>query len=43
MLKMNPDKIREERFVRFKDDLENDKQLPLIADEIRTRCRIINS
>jgi hypothetical protein len=38
---MNPDEIREKRLALFKDDPESDKQLPLMADEIRARGGLI--
>lgn len=38
---MNPEAIRRKRMALFKDDPKSDKQLPLIADEIRARGGVI--
>jgi Tfp pilus assembly pilus retraction ATPase PilT len=38
---MDPEKIREKRLALFKDDRDSDKQLPLMADEIRARGGVI--
>jgi hypothetical protein len=38
---MDPEEIRAKRLALFKDDPKNDKQLPLMADEIRARGGVI--